>query len=430
MSITPRLNLPYIMPAQAQKHVTHNEALIRLDGIVQLSCIELARETPPETPNQNDRYCIGLNPNGVWQNKANQIAVYQDKAWMFYRPNEGWTAWMQDQHAHYIFTNGDWVKTTDTNIDSETGPISTSGQLGVNAVADTSNRLVVKSDNVLFSHDDVTPGTGDIRFNMNKADTSQTASLLFQSNYQGYAEVGLMGDENFSVKVSDISGAWKYALTIDKETGRLTLPYSLNIGTSEQDGFLTISGMGGSQSVPNSMTLSIGTDIKNTTTSALFIAPLKTNSRLFFGTVGKKFTALNLSNVHTIENMPIFSTPDALRWGYSANAGFVIGRTGDTISHHASSVHGGKHKFYSNTGSYSRANEKLICEFNYDEVKVSTPIHCLNVLRLQAYAYANLPSPANVGLGAMIMVDDTTHGKFLAVCDGAAWKKIDLLPLP
>ena len=34
---TPNLNLPFIMPAQAQKHVTHNEAIELLDAIVQLT---------------------------------------------------------------------------------------------------------------------------------------------------------------------------------------------------------------------------------------------------------------------------------------------------------------------------------------------------------------------------------------------------------
>jgi len=34
---TTNLALPYILAAQAQKHVTHNEALRLLDGIVQLS---------------------------------------------------------------------------------------------------------------------------------------------------------------------------------------------------------------------------------------------------------------------------------------------------------------------------------------------------------------------------------------------------------
>ena len=37
MDQTPNLKLPYIMPSQAQKHVTHNEALRFLDAVVHLS---------------------------------------------------------------------------------------------------------------------------------------------------------------------------------------------------------------------------------------------------------------------------------------------------------------------------------------------------------------------------------------------------------
>ena len=33
---SPRLALPFIQPSQAQKHVTHNEALQLLDAVVQL----------------------------------------------------------------------------------------------------------------------------------------------------------------------------------------------------------------------------------------------------------------------------------------------------------------------------------------------------------------------------------------------------------
>lgn len=44
---TSRLELPLILPSQAQKHVTHNEALLRLDGLVQLVLEGLEATTPP-----------------------------------------------------------------------------------------------------------------------------------------------------------------------------------------------------------------------------------------------------------------------------------------------------------------------------------------------------------------------------------------------
>jgi len=43
-----RLSLPFLMPSQAQKHVTHNAALERLDVLVQPQVLDLAATTPDE----------------------------------------------------------------------------------------------------------------------------------------------------------------------------------------------------------------------------------------------------------------------------------------------------------------------------------------------------------------------------------------------
>ena len=47
MDQTPNLELPFIMAAQAQKHITHNEALRILDALVQLSVVARDLATPP-----------------------------------------------------------------------------------------------------------------------------------------------------------------------------------------------------------------------------------------------------------------------------------------------------------------------------------------------------------------------------------------------
>ena len=47
-TVSPNLSLPYIQQNQAQKHVTHNEGMRLLDGVVQLSV--LSRAHPPHKP--------------------------------------------------------------------------------------------------------------------------------------------------------------------------------------------------------------------------------------------------------------------------------------------------------------------------------------------------------------------------------------------
>ena len=48
--ITTHLLLPYILASQAQKHVTHNEALRLLDAMVQLSVLDRDLAAPPASP--------------------------------------------------------------------------------------------------------------------------------------------------------------------------------------------------------------------------------------------------------------------------------------------------------------------------------------------------------------------------------------------
>ncbi|GAA0239876.1 hypothetical protein LNAOJCKE_3196 [Methylorubrum aminovorans] len=64
---TPSLALPLIAGGQAQKHVTHNEALALLDTLVQLAVLDKDRTAPPASPAEGDRYLIAANdPSGAW----------------------------------------------------------------------------------------------------------------------------------------------------------------------------------------------------------------------------------------------------------------------------------------------------------------------------------------------------------------------------
>ena len=47
MTTSENLDLPYIMPSQAQKHVTHNEAIRALDAILQLTVLSRSVSSPP-----------------------------------------------------------------------------------------------------------------------------------------------------------------------------------------------------------------------------------------------------------------------------------------------------------------------------------------------------------------------------------------------
>ena len=72
---TPNLNLPYLLAAQSQKHVTHNEALRALDSLVQLSVLDRDLAAPPSAPAEGDRYIGAAGSRGAWAGKTANIGA-------------------------------------------------------------------------------------------------------------------------------------------------------------------------------------------------------------------------------------------------------------------------------------------------------------------------------------------------------------------
>jgi hypothetical protein len=108
MDATPNLSLPFIVAAQAQKHVTHNEALRTLDAVVQLSVLDKDLSSPPGSPAEGARYIVGPSPTGAWAGQAGSIAAFQDGAWAFHAPQQGWRAWVADEARLYAWNGSVW----------------------------------------------------------------------------------------------------------------------------------------------------------------------------------------------------------------------------------------------------------------------------------------------------------------------------------
>ncbi|MGY6704706.1 DUF2793 domain-containing protein [Roseinatronobacter sp.] len=107
---TPRLLLPFIMAAQAQKHVTHNEALRRLDGLIQISVLDRDLATPPATPEDGAAYIVADNATGEWEGWEGDIACRSDGAWIRLVARPGYLAWVQDEDALYVLASTGWAK--------------------------------------------------------------------------------------------------------------------------------------------------------------------------------------------------------------------------------------------------------------------------------------------------------------------------------
>ena len=204
------LKLPYLAAGQAQKHVTHNEALRMLDAIVHIRVEDRGREAPPALPEDGQRFALGAVPSGAFAGKAGMIAARQDGAWAFYQPYAGWIIWDAAEAEFLVHDGEGWRAVFDPqNL----------RLLGVNTSADEINRLAVSSAATLLTH-----AGGGHQLKLNKAATGDTASLLFQSDWSGHAEMGLAGSNDFAIKVSADGAAWHDALVAEPGSGRVSFP--------------------------------------------------------------------------------------------------------------------------------------------------------------------------------------------------------------
>jgi Protein of unknown function (DUF2793) len=223
LSETSHLKLPLLAAGQAQKHVTHNEALLALDRSVQITVVSRDVVAPPPSPVEGARYILATTGlQGRFIGHPGEIATSDGGAWAFTSPRNGWLVWIEQEALLFAWHQGALVPVHER-------PVS---MLGINATADATNRLSVSSEASLFNH----AGTSH-RLKLNKAVAGDTGSVLFQTGFSGRAEFGLTGEDDFSIKTSSDGTTWRTALRIEAATGIVSTP-----GTDDHQPNLVING--------------------------------------------------------------------------------------------------------------------------------------------------------------------------------------------
>jgi hypothetical protein len=243
MTVTPHLGLPLIAASQAQKHVTHNEALVGIDALLQLAVIDRTHTVPPASPTEGDRYIVAAAPTGAWTGHAKHVALWRDGAWSFYVPRAGWIAFVVAESLLVSYDGVAWSSGLITVLQNL-------ALLGLGTTADAANPFSAKLNKALWTaRTSAEGGTGDLRYTMNKEGPANTLSILMQSAFSGRAEIGLTGDNNLHVKVSADGTTWTAALDIDRTSGLATFGTLATTGNASFGGFP--SGKIGSASTPH-----------------------------------------------------------------------------------------------------------------------------------------------------------------------------------
>ena len=213
---TSRLALPLIAAGQAQKHVPVNQALSRLDLLVQASAATRTLAVPPPDPKEGDTHIVASGAGGVWAGRSGHIAIFRDGGWDFLVPAEGFTAWVVEEQTLCVFSAGRWTAASSAGSQNLT-------RFGFGTLADAASPFTVKAERALLTAAG-SGEAGDFRLVMNKDAAANIASLVLQSGYGGRAEIGLVGDDDLVFKVADEDGVWREALKLDRATGRVRFP--------------------------------------------------------------------------------------------------------------------------------------------------------------------------------------------------------------
>ena len=129
MTDTPELSLPLLQPAQAQKHVTVNEALVRLDGLAQLRLASVSTGTPPGGVAEGSVYAVPPGAVNAWAGEDGNLAIAANGGWVFVAPRRGWRALVLDQGVPAVFDGAEAITGTatawDLGVAGDTGRFGT-----------------------------------------------------------------------------------------------------------------------------------------------------------------------------------------------------------------------------------------------------------------------------------------------------------------
>lgn len=215
-----RLGLPYLAAGQMQKHVTLNEALTRLDALVQTAVVSRTQATPPANPPDGALYILPAGASGAgWDGRpAGALMRAEAGGWTVVEVHDGLVALVLDVGEVVVRHDGAWVSLGE-RLDAVQGLT----RLGLGTTADADNPFAARLNKALWTALGAADGgDGDLRLTLNKEGPADVLSLLFQSGWGARAELGLIGDDDLRLKVSADGATWRDVWSVDRGSGRIS----------------------------------------------------------------------------------------------------------------------------------------------------------------------------------------------------------------
>lgn len=218
---TPRLDLPLLQGGQAQKHLTMNAALMRLESLVQAGALSRNTAAQPVSPADGDAYILPAGPTGAtWSGlAAGSFVRFDSGVWDVIPLPAGAIVYIADDNRFVVRTDSGWAA-----LEDALKVFADVTQFGIGTGADSTNVLAVKGPAALLSAKYAAEGgSGNLSLSLNKESDGGTAQILLQKDFSSRAILGLLGDNDLAVKMSADGSTFVTALII-KPTGAIQVP--------------------------------------------------------------------------------------------------------------------------------------------------------------------------------------------------------------
>lgn len=391
---TARLNLPYLVEGQAMKHLTINEALAALDGLVCAAVTSRTTAAQPDAPEVGAAYVLPAGRSGAeWDlHPAGALLRFDEAGWTALATPLGMVAWDTDAEQLIVRATAGWEP-----LSATLRALDDLQRVGVGTRADADNPFSARLNKALFTaRPEEEGGDGDLRLALNKAHSSDVQSLLFQSGWTTRAELGLIGDDDLSLKVH-AGGSPRPVLRVETATGRFSL---------------------GDEGAPVGV-LHVRSATERTVVQS-DSAAYKSSLLLLNGDVGAQAGSGMLFGAG----------------GDGVSTGFIGGVGAQRIDEASNSrttlrvLSGGVHSGTDASGVFylegGASGPKVVANARVG-IGVAEPtarLHVDGAVRVKALAKADLPPAASEGAGAVLMVSDEAGGATLAFSDGSAWRRV------
>ena len=113
---TARFALPLLATAQAQKELTHNEALALVDALLHPAIEDDAATAPPAEAAPGMCWIVASGASGYWTGKDGALAVRTMGGWRFIPPRNGMRVLRITDGAILYFDGSEWAAPTPVAI--------------------------------------------------------------------------------------------------------------------------------------------------------------------------------------------------------------------------------------------------------------------------------------------------------------------------